>query len=91
MVTIPQGRPTVCFVDLNALGWNFRQIRSKVDPSQSSSLVRQAVTATVPAFARAPALKGSDAFVVATLGRVLNFGKRDFAIQFWRAHIRTSR
>ena len=33
MVTLPEGRPTACFIDLNALSWNFRQIRSKVGPN----------------------------------------------------------
>ncbi len=30
MITNPQGRPTLCFVDLDALRWNYRQIREQV-------------------------------------------------------------
>jgi alanine racemase len=69
MVTIPQGRPTACFVDLSALGWNFRQIRSKVG---SQVKVLSMVKANgyghgAPAIAKALAAEGSDAFGVATL------------------------
>jgi alanine racemase len=68
MVTIPQGRPTVCFVDLNALGWNFRQIRSKVG---SQVKVLSMVKANgyghgAAAISKALAAEGSDAFGVAT-------------------------
>src|SRR2546422_8907949 len=30
MAEIPRGRPTLCFIDHEALRWNLRQIRSKV-------------------------------------------------------------
>jgi len=68
MVTVPQGRPTVCFVDLNALGWNFRQIRSKVG---SQVKVLSMVKANgyghgAAAISKALAAEGSDAFGVAT-------------------------
>ena len=69
MATIPRGRPTVCFVDLNALGWNFRQIRSKVG---SQVKVLSMVKANgyghgATAISKALAAEGSDAFGVATL------------------------
>jgi alanine racemase len=69
MVTFPQGRPTACFVDLDALRWNFRQIRSKVG---SRVKVLSMVKANgyghgARAVAKALAAEGSDAFGVATL------------------------
>ena len=68
MVTIPQGRPTVCFVDLNALGWNFRQIRSKVGPQVKvlSMVKANGYGHGATAIAKALAAEGSDAFGVAT-------------------------
>lgn len=69
MVTIPQGRPTVCFVDLNALGWNFRQIRSKVGPKVKvlSMVKANGYGHGATAIAKALAAEGSDAFGVATV------------------------
>jgi len=69
MVTIPQGRPTVCFVDLNALGWNLRQIRSKVGPRVKvlSMVKANGYGHGAPAIAKALATEGSDAFGVATV------------------------
>jgi alanine racemase len=69
MVTFPQGRPTACFVDLDALRWNFRQIRSKVG---SRIKVLSMVKANgyghgAAAVAKTLAAEGSDAFGVATL------------------------
>ena len=32
MVNFPNGRPTVCFIDLAALRWNLRQVNAKVGP-----------------------------------------------------------
>jgi alanine racemase len=69
MVTFPRGRPTACFVDLAALRWNFRQIRSKVG---SRVKVLSMVKANgyghgARAVAKALAAEGSDAFGVATL------------------------
>jgi alanine racemase len=68
MVTIPEGRPTVCLVDLNALGWNFRQIRSKVGPQiKVLSMVKaNGYGHGATAVAKALAAEGSDAFGVAT-------------------------
>ena len=66
---IPRGRPTVCFIDLKALGWNFRQIRSKVGPQVKVLSIVKANGyghgATI--IAKALAAEGSDAFGVATL------------------------
>jgi alanine racemase len=68
MVTIPEGRPTVCFVDLNALGWNFRQIRAKVGPHVKvlSMVKANGYGHGATAVAKALAAEGSDAFGVAT-------------------------
>ena len=69
MVTIPAGRPTLCFVDLDALRWNFRQIRSKVGPQVKvlSMVKANGYGHGAPAVATALAAEGSDAFGVATL------------------------
>jgi alanine racemase len=69
MVTFPQGRPTACFVDLDALVWNFRQIRSKVGPQVKVLSVVKAngYGHGARAVAKALAGEGSDAFGVATL------------------------
>jgi alanine racemase len=69
MVTIPQGRPTVCFVDLDALRWNFRQIKEKVGPKVKvlSMVKANAYGHGAPAVAKALTAEGSDAFGVATL------------------------
>jgi alanine racemase len=69
MVTIPQGRPTACFVDLNALSWNFRQIRSKVGAQVKvlSMVKANGYGHGAPVIAQALAAEGSDAFGVATL------------------------
>jgi alanine racemase len=69
MITLSQGRPTACFVDLDALVWNFRQIRSKVG---SRVKVLSMVKANgyghgAPAVAKALAAAGNDAFGVAIL------------------------
>ena len=69
MVTIPPGRPTLCFVDLDALRWNFRQIRSKVGPQVKilSMVKANGYGHGATAIATALAAEGSDAFGVATL------------------------
>ncbi len=69
MSKIPQGRPTVCLIDHEALQWNFRQIRAKVGSrvkilamvkanayGHGSETVAQSLTRV-----------GSDAFGVATV------------------------
>ena len=69
MVTFPQGRPTACFVDLDALRWNFRQIRSKVGAQiKILSMVKaNGYGHGAAAVAKTLAAEGSDAFGVATL------------------------
>jgi alanine racemase len=69
MATPHAGRPTLCFVDLNALRENFRQIKKKVGPKVKilSMVKANAYGHGAPAVARALAAEGSDAFGVATL------------------------
>jgi alanine racemase len=69
MITLPQGRPTACFVDLDALVWNFRQIRSKVGPRVKvlSMVKANGYGHGAPAVAKALAAAGNDAFGVAIL------------------------
>ena len=69
MFTIPQGRPTLCFVDLNALRWNFRQIRSRVGPQVKvlSMVKANGYGHGALAISKALAAEGSDGFGVATL------------------------
>ena len=63
------GRPTVCFIDLEALRWNFRQIKEKVGPKVKvlSMVKANGYGHGAPAVAQALAAEGSDAFGVATL------------------------
>lgn len=69
MITTLQGRPTACFVDLNALGWNFRQIRARVGPRVKvlSMVKANGYGHGAAAVAKVLAAEGSDAFGVATL------------------------
>jgi alanine racemase len=69
MLTIPQGRPTFCFIDLDALRWNFHQIRSKVGTQVKvlSMVKANGYGHGAPAVAKALAAEGSDAFGVATV------------------------
>jgi alanine racemase len=69
MFTIPQGRPTFCFVDLNALRWNFREIRSRVGPQVKvlSMVKADGYGHGALAISKALAAEGSDGFGVATL------------------------
>jgi len=63
------GRPTVCRVDLEALRWNFQQIRSKVDSKTKilSMVKANAYGHGAPQVARVLGGAGSDAFGVATV------------------------
>jgi alanine racemase len=65
----PQGRPTVCFIDHNALRWNLRQIRAKVGAHVKILAMVKANGYGHGAVAVAQTLAGagSDAFGVATL------------------------
>src|SRR5262245_22423824 len=69
MVTLPEGRPTACFIDLNALSWNFRQIRSKVGPHVKvlSMVKANGYGHGASVIAKTLAAEGSDAFGVATV------------------------
>ena len=69
MFTTPKGRPTLCFIDLEALRWNFHKIREKVGPRiRIASMVKaNAYGHSAPCVARALAEEGCDAFGVATL------------------------
>jgi alanine racemase len=69
MPTIPEGRPTASLIDLDALRWNFRQIRAKVGPDVK---ILPMVKANgyghgAPRIAEVLAAEGSDAFGVATV------------------------
>ncbi|HJX09948.1 MAG TPA: alanine racemase [Candidatus Binatia bacterium] len=69
MPTIPNGRPTICTIDLAALRWNLRQVRAKVGAQiKILSMVKaNAYGHGAPAVARALVEEGSEAFGVATL------------------------
>jgi alanine racemase len=69
MITIPQGRPTLCFIDHDALRWNFRQIRIKVGPKVKilSMVKANGYGHGASAVAKTLAAAGSDAFGVATV------------------------
>lgn len=68
MVTTSQGRPTFCLIDLDALRWNFRQVREKVGPKVKilSMVKANAYGHGAPVVAKVLAAEGSDAFGVAT-------------------------
>ena len=69
MTLLPKGRPTACYVDLDALRWNFRQIREKIGPGvRVLSVVKaDAYGHGAREVARALAAAGSESFGVATL------------------------
>lgn len=69
MSKFPAGRPTVCFVDVEALRWNFRQVKAKVGPGVKilSMVKANAYGHGAPAMAQVLADEGSHAFGVATL------------------------
>ena len=69
MLTVSKGRPTLCFIDLDALRWNLRQIRKTVgNPVKILSMVKaNAYGHGAAAVARALEAEGSDAFGVATV------------------------
>jgi alanine racemase len=69
MLTVPPGRPTCCFIDLEALRWNFRQIKEKVGPQVKilSMVKANAYGHGAVDVAKNLAAEGSDMFGVATL------------------------
>ena len=69
MAELPLGRPTVCFIDHDALRWNLRQIRAKVGAKVKilSMVKANGYGHGAAAIARTLAAAGGDAFGVATL------------------------
>lgn len=69
MTALPKGRPTFCLIDLEALRWNFRQVRKKIRPGVKILSVVKANAYGHGACQVAKALTGagSDGFGVATL------------------------
>lgn len=69
MITTPKGRPTFCYIDHQALRWNFRQVREKVGRHVKvlSMVKADAYGHDASAVAKTLAEEGSDAFGVATL------------------------
>ena len=63
------GRPTVCSIDLDALSWNFRQIKTAIGPRvQILAMVKaNAYGHGAPKVSKTLAAGGCDAFGVATL------------------------
>jgi len=78
-MTLPKGRPTFCLVDLQALCWNFRQIREKVGRQVKilSMVKANAYGHGAPAVAKTLAAEGSDAFGVATLEEGIELRQAD--------------
>jgi alanine racemase len=69
MLTVPKGRPTLCFIDLEALSYNLRQIRKTVGKRVKilSMVKADAYGHGAVAVARALEAGGGDAFGVATV------------------------
>jgi alanine racemase len=69
MTPLPQGRPTFCFIDLDALRWNFRQAKGRIAPGvRVLSIVKaNAYGHGAVEVARLLAEEGSDGFGVATV------------------------
>ena len=69
MLTAPAGRPTFCLIDLEALRWNFRQIKNKIASNVKvlSMVKANAYGHGAIAVSKALATEGSDAFGVATV------------------------
>ena len=77
MPAIPEGRPTVSLIDLDALRWNFRQVRAKVGPDVKilSMVKAHGYGHGAPRIAEVLAADGSDAFGVATIEEGLELRK----------------
>ena len=69
MTNTPPGRPTLCFIDHQALRWNFKQIRALVGPRVKvlSMVKANAYGHGAQAVAKTLGAAGSDAFGVATV------------------------
>lgn len=65
----PKGRPTLCYIDLEALNWNFQQARNKVGPEVKilSIIKADAYGHGAREVANVLVKAGSDGFGVATL------------------------
>ncbi len=81
MMPLPKGRPTLCFVDLEALRWNFQQVRKKIAPGVKilSVVKANAYGHGACEIAKTLAEGRSDAFGVATLEE--GIGLRNGGIQ----------
>ncbi|MGH7829300.1 MAG: alanine racemase, partial [Candidatus Binatia bacterium] len=81
MTSLPKGRPTYCSVDLEALRWNFGQVREKVGRDVKILSVVKANAYGHGARQVAAALEkaASDAFGVATLEEAIEL--RDTGIR----------
>jgi alanine racemase len=73
LLNVPNGRPTVCIIDLDALRWNLRRITAKVGREVKilSMVKANAYGHGAPAVSLALADEGSHAFGVATLEEAL--------------------
>ena len=69
MIPVPKGRPTFCFIDLEALRWNFQQAKKKVGPGVKilSVVKANAYGHGDCEVAKTLEEEGSDAFGVATV------------------------
>lgn len=69
MTPFPKGRPTFCSINLEALRWNFRQVRKKVGPQVKilSVVKADAYGHGATKVAKILGASGSDGFGVATL------------------------
>jgi alanine racemase len=69
MPAIAKGRPTYCVIDLDALRWNFRQIKDKIGPRVKvlAMVKANAYGHGAPIVAKTLADEGGDAFGVATV------------------------
>ncbi|NIO12229.1 MAG: alanine racemase [Deltaproteobacteria bacterium] len=81
MTPLPKGRPTVCLIDLGALRWNHRQVRSKVGSNVKILSVVKANAYGHGACEAAAALEdeGTDGFGTATVEEAIEL--RDHGIR----------
>ncbi len=76
------GRPTVCYIDHESLRWNFRQIRSLLDPQVKilSMIKANGYGHGAPAVARTLAAEGSNAFGVAILEEAIELRRHGITV-----------
>src|SRR2546422_8311827 len=92
MAEIPRGRPTLCFIDHEALRWNLRQIRSKVGAGVKilSMVKANGYGHGAAAVSQTLASVGGDAFGVATLeegAELRQAGVHEPILALARAHV----